>query len=70
MSPLRIERASSVRDRVEDALAELQAMRCPDHAAASAIHAVKLTEQTLACWWLPLLDHTVQRGERSHREYT
>ena len=64
MNPLQIERAATVRDRIEDALAELQSLRCSDHAAATAIHAVKLTERTLACWWLPLLDRTVERGER------
>jgi hypothetical protein len=31
------------------------------------MHAVKLTEQTVACWWLPLLDRTIERGERSTR---
>lgn len=65
MSPLQIERAATVRDRVEDALIELQTLRCADHAAAAAMRAVKLTEQTLTCWWLPLLDRTVERGERS-----
>jgi hypothetical protein len=65
VSPLQLERAATVRDRIEDALAELQALRCSDHAAATAIHAVKLTEQTLGCWWLPLLDRTVELGERS-----
>jgi hypothetical protein len=64
VNPLQIERAATVRDRIEDALAELQSLRCADHAAAAAIHAVKLAEQTLACWWLPLLDRTVERGER------
>ena len=65
MTPLQLERAATMRDSVEDALAELQSLRCADHAAAAAVRAVKLTEQTLTCWWLPLLDRTVERGERS-----
>lgn len=47
---------AGVRARVHDALVELHELRCADPAAAPAIHAVKLTEQTLECWWLPTLD--------------
>lgn len=67
MTPAQLERAATMRDRLEDALVELQSLRCTDHAAATAMHAVKLTEQTVACWWLPLLDRTIERGERSTR---
>jgi hypothetical protein len=42
--------------RVHDALDDLHRLRCNDPAANAAVHAVKLTEQTLECWWLPTLD--------------
>lgn len=45
-----------LRSRVRAALVELHDLRCPDPAAATAVHAVKLAEQTLECWWLPTLD--------------
>jgi hypothetical protein len=45
-----------LRARVHDALAELHDVRCTDPAATSAIHVVKLTEQTLERWWLPTID--------------
>jgi hypothetical protein len=61
VTPVQLERAATMRDRIEDALAELQTLRCSDHAAETAMHAVKLTEQTLVCWWLPLLDRTLER---------
>lgn len=61
MNPTRAERAAAVRARVTDALRELGGLRCNDPAAAQAMYAVKLTEQTLACWWLPLLDQAVDR---------
>ena len=48
--------AAHLRARVHDALTELHDLRCTDPAATPAIHAVKLTEQTLECWWLPALD--------------
>lgn len=45
-----------LRARVQDALTELHELRCTDPAAQGAIHVVKLTEQTLECWWIPTLD--------------
>jgi hypothetical protein len=54
--------AAHLRSRVHDALTELHAVRCTDPAATHAIHAVKLTEQTLECWWLPTLDRAERAG--------
>jgi hypothetical protein len=38
------------------AVAELQALRCADVAAAEAMAAVKLAVHTLEHWWLPALE--------------
>ena len=56
--------AAVLRARVHDALVELRSIRCSDPAAAAAIDAIKLTEQTLAEWWAPTLDALVsdERG--------
>jgi hypothetical protein len=67
VTPVQLERSAVMRARVTDALTELQTMRCPDHAAATAMHAVKLTEQTLACWWIPLLDRALERDSGHKR---
>lgn len=48
-----------LRARVGRALTELRRLRCTDRAAIPAVHTVKLTEQTLACWWLPLFDDLI-----------
>ena len=48
--------AATLRARAHDALAELRELRCTDHAAAPALAAVRLTERTLAEWWIPTLD--------------
>jgi hypothetical protein len=61
VNPTSGERAAAVRARVTDAISELGGLRCADPAAAPAMYAVKLTEQTLACWWLPLLDQALDR---------
>lgn len=52
--------AAELRARVQDALVELRSLRCSDHAAAGAIDAIQLTEQTLAEWWAPTLDQILR----------
>ncbi len=52
--------AAELRARVQEALVELRSLRCTDHAAASAIDAIQLTEQTLAEWWAPTLDQILR----------
>jgi hypothetical protein len=52
--------AAELRARVHDALVELRSLRCTDHAAAGAIDAIQLTEQTLAEWWAPTLDQILR----------
>lgn len=46
----------SLRDRAEDALAQLRGLRSSDQAASSALRAARLTALTLECWWIPALD--------------
>jgi hypothetical protein len=52
--------AAELRARVHDALVELRSLRCTDNAAAGAIDAIQLTEQTLAEWWAPTLDQILR----------
>ena len=50
------ERVAVLRARTHDALADLEAIRSSDPAAATALQVVRLTGHTLRSFWVPALD--------------
>lgn len=53
-------RVALLRERTLEAIADLRRLcgvdGCIDPAAVGAMHSLRLTVQTLECWWLPVLD--------------
>ena len=60
-------RAAELHARATEAIDELRAMNCSDHAADEALDAVRLTVHTLEQWWLPELARLLAKPCASHR---
>lgn len=56
--------AASISARAHDALDELRSLHDSDPAARSAMLAIRLTERTLADFWIPPLGRRIDTAER------